>query len=276
MTPSYELPLPVLDALPLGAHRLMALTDEALAEVCGVRIAFFGRDGGTSTGQYASLNCSPSIGDDVHSVERNHALVCEAVGAPGVKPVVPFQVHGTDIVAVTEDACLDDARERAREGADGLLVEQSGVVALLNSADCPIVAVVSPTGRFAVVHAGWRGAVAGIAGKAVCELSRRCDHDPSLCNAYISPHIRSECFQVGEDVAQRFADRFGSECIAEERHVSLARAIGIDLIRNGMDAARIADAGICTKCNPGRYYSYRASEGKCGRQATVVMHVQSG
>ena len=274
MASTNELPLPVLDALPLGAHRVMALTDDALFQACGVRIAFFGRDGGVSVGQFSSLNCSPDVGDSPQAVKRNHGIVCEALGVPDARLFVPCQVHGVDIVQVGESAGEGALRSQERQTADGLLVAQRGVVALLNSADCPIVNVVSPTGRFVIFHAGWRGAVAGIAGKALQALVQLDAGDPSGYNAYIGPHIRSECFQVQADVSRRFLDEFGQGCVPDDRHVSLAAAITQDLTRNGMDISRIADAGICTKCNPDRYYSYRATDGKCGRHGAAAVRIE--
>ena len=274
MTNTNELPLPVIDALPLGAHRLMSLTDEALFQACGVRIAYFRRDGGVSAGQFASLNCSFDVGDSPQAVERNLGRVCQALGVPNAVPHMLHQVHGADIVRVHAQVNGGVQSGQVREDADGLLVEERDAVALLISADCPLIVVVSPTGRFVVVHAGWRGTVAGIAGKAVRELARLDACDPSCYNAYIGPHIRSECFQVQADVKQRFLDEYGWQCVTDECHVSLAAAIMQDLMRNGMDASRIADSGICTKCNSQRYFSYRATEGKCGRHCAAVVRLR--
>ena len=256
MAAQASLPFPVLDALPLGARRLVVLTDEALFENAGVRIAFTGREGGVSTGPYYSLNCASHVGDDIESVMRNRRIVCEAAGVPDARLVVPQQVHGTDLVWAT-------GQEHDFE-ADGVLVGISGVAALLNSADCLLLIIVSPSGKFAVVHAGWRGAVAHIAAKAACELACGDDVLISECNAYIGPHIRSECFEVGLDVEARFKEEFGSAVVPVPRHVSLAAAVFADLVAAGLSPDRIADARICTKCNSDRYFSYRAASGEYG------------
>ena len=251
----------------------MAHTDEGLFRACGVRIAFNGREGGTSVGRFSSLNCSPAVGDDERAVERNIGIACEAVGVSGSSAVVANQVHGTNLVALLSPVTLSQARNAAARGADGFLVEQRGVAALLNSADCPLVILVSPSGRFALAHAGWRGAIAGIAGKAARELSAIDPFEPAYYNAYIGPHIRSECFEVQEDVSRRFVGEFGAHCAVDDRHVSLAKAISADLVRNGLAPHRIADVGICTKCNPSRYFSYRATGGECGRQSAIAVRV---
>ena len=273
MASASELPLPVLDALPLGAHRLMTLTDEALFNTCGVRIAYTGREGGMSTGPYASLNCSFDIGDDEQTVIRNRAIICEAAGVPGIPVASLNQVHGTRIVEVAGDEDLERIARGPRQEADGLLISRIDVAAFLIAADCPLGAVVSPSGRFVVFHAGWRGAVSGIAGKAASLLASADPFDPPSYNAYIGPHICADCFEVGKDVSERFAERFGGSCVPDERHVSLARAISIDLSRAGVAVQRIADAGVCTKCNPDRYFSYRGTDGNCGRQGVFVAHL---
>ena len=150
------------------------------------------------------------------------------------------------------------------------------MAAMLCFADCVPVIVVSPTGRFAVAHAGWRGAVARIASKAVFSLAQLDrlelgDDAARLYNAYIGPHIRSECFECGVEVVQAFRHEFGEAVIADARHVDLAAAVSADLQSAGVQLNRIADAGICTRCRSNEFYSYRASGGTCGRHAAVAV-----
>ena len=217
MASAATLPVPHLDARLFGARRLSALTDEALFERTGVRIAFTGRAGGVSEGPYAALNLGGHVGDDPAAVARNRELLLEALGAGEAALVVPSQVHGDEIVEVAsaEPGAVEAARARALEGADGLLVDVPQVAALLCFADCVPVVLASPTGRFAVVHAGWRGAVAGIAGKAVRLLAARDAAELGIApssaaaalNAYLGPHIHAECFETGAEVRARFVDR---------------------------------------------------------------------
>lgn len=262
--------MPVLKERKLGG--ISALTDEALFEACGVRIAFTGRAGGVSTGPYASLNTGDHVEDDLACVLRNRAIVMDALGFPGASLVVPKQVHGAEIVKVASPDDVPSAQERASAGADAVMVEAPGVGALLNFADCLPLILAAPSGRFAVVHAGWRGALAGIAGKAARELAQAEGAGVAAeLNAYIGPHIRSECFETNGEVAAQFADAYGADVLADDRHVSLARVVSNDLARAGVSRDRIADVGICTVCNADRYFSYRAADGICGRHAAVAI-----
>ncbi|WP_165056750.1 MULTISPECIES: polyphenol oxidase family protein [unclassified Adlercreutzia] len=275
-----QLPLPRLEARQLGP--LHILTDDALARTSGVRVAFTGRAGGVSEAPYAGLNLATHVGDDPAAVMRNRALLLEELGVPGLPLIVPNQVHGDELVCVprADAATLADVREKAARGADGLVVTTSGVAALLCFADCVPVVIASPTGAFAVVHAGWRGVAASIAPKAVRALAAResgaegpfgtPEEAAAAYNVYLGPHIHVECFETGEDVRVLFAEKMGEECAPDARHVSLARALAVDLVRAGADAARIADAGVCTACCPDEFYSYRAEGGMCGRHGALA------
>lgn len=269
------LPKPKLDARLLGAHRIHVLTDEALFSSCGVRVAFAGRDGGVSTGAYQGLNTATHVGDDAEAVAENRARLLNALDAPTAQLIVPKQVHGTTVITLAQADQFEEARETACAGADGLVVGVPDVVALLNFADCLPLIIVSPTHRFVVAHAGWRGAVAHMASIAVRALAEADGVDGngmpiSSYNAYIGPHIGDCCFEVGPEVVEQFIAEFGEQVVPSERHVSLSRAVTLDLEREGMDPTRIVDADECTMCNPDRYYSYRAEAGTCGRQAALA------
>ena len=269
------------------------LTDDALAQAVGVRIAFSGRAGGVSEGAYSSLNVGGHVGDAAQAVQENRRRLAEALGAGGLPLVVPKQVHGTALVDVrAADACAVEAAQRAAgEGADGIVVSAPGVAALLCFADCVPVVMASPTGRFAVVHAGWRGAVAHIAAKAVRALAALdvqaggdgegaagaawpadalLRETASAFNVYIGPCIHAECFACGPDVCAQFERAFGGEAVPEAGRVDLPRAVALDVEAAGVDARRVCDAGACTACDAGHWFSYRASGGVCGRHGALA------
>ena len=271
METTLELPLPHLTKGRFAS--LEVITDEALFECTGVRIAFTERAGGASEGPFASLNLGDHVGDDPVRVARNRAIVAEAFGIAPENLVVPRQVHGSRIVRIGESSAeaVAHAREESSAGADGLAVEASDVAALLCYADCVLV---SPSGRFVVVHAGWRGVVNGIAEDAVRLLSRLDKEDglgatASRTNVYLGPHIHSECFETGEDVRAQFVDRFGSACAPDRTHVDLGAALRTGLAREGVE--RVCDAGVCTVCDNDRFFSHRAQNGTAGRHGAFAV-----
>lgn len=274
METTLELPLPHLSKGRFAS--VSALTDQALFDRSGIRIAFTDRTGGVSTGAYASLNLGDHVGDDPACVAQNRARVAEAFGVSPERLVVPRQVHGDRIVLIDKAAAedIERARAEARAGADALVVDAAGIGALLCYADCVSVIVVSPSGRFAVVHAGWKGVLNGVAAKAVqclADLDAACGSGPTEggMNVYIGPHIHAACFETGEDVRARFVERFGALCAPDRNHVDLGCALRSDLARLGID--RVADAGACTVCENERYFSHRAQNGVAGRHGAFAV-----
>lgn len=273
-----ELQKPRIDARLMGAHRLVVLTDQQLFEQTGVRIAFTSRSGGESASPYDELNLGNHVGDDLTVVAANRATVLEALDGASCECIVPKQVHGTNVLTVASVDDVPAVRFEAEQGADGLVVSTSKVAAQLSFADCLPLILVSPSGNFAVAHAGWRGALAGIAGIAARTLAEadRKDGllgDPRTFNAYIGPYIHHECFETGQEVVDSFVETYGTAVLASSGNVSLAQAVTIDMQQAGMDASRIADCDICTVCNAEQYYSYRASDGLCGRHGALAVRI---
>jgi len=255
---------------------IVAWTDEALLAKARVRVAFSERAGGVSAGGYASLNLATHVEDDPDCVRANRARLMEALSLDGLPLVVPKQVHGERVVALKKPdvAAVESFRAEAEKGADALLVAVRGVAALMNFADCVPLVIVAPSGRFCVVHAGWRGVENGIAVKALHQLmlgEPGLSVDASCVNVYRGAYIHAECFEVGEEVRDLFIERFGASVAPDDSHIDLGRALDLQLVKAGVSAQRIADVGACTVCDNGHWFSYRAQGGICGRHAALAV-----
>ncbi len=272
-----------------GGDPLYILSDEALAGSCGVHLAFAGRSGGLSEPPYRGLNLATHVGDDPSVVQGNRAILLDALGASDLPLLAANQVHGDDLVLVEDDgpAALDQARRTAEAGADGFVVTTGGVAVLLCFADCVPVAVVSPTGAFALVHAGWRGVVASIAPKAAGVLASCEAEGPEApfataadalasYNVYLGPYIHGECFEVDGEAREQLVALGGSACAPDDRHVDLGCVLRAELVQAGVRSERIVESGICTACNVDAFYSYRAEGGTCGRFGAVAFRREDG
>lgn len=248
-----------------------------------MRIAFTTREGGISQAPYEGLNLGAHVGDDPDHVMRNRELLEEAAleysgydaGELDIPIISLNQVHGTDCIVVQDagDESLNIAARAAKEGADAIVVSVPDVSALLCFADCLPLIIASPCGAFAVAHAGWRGALAGIAQVAANALAEASGEDPSEFNAYIGPCIGSCCFEVSEEIAQRFQGEYGDGTCVEPRHVDLRHAVSESLARAGVSRKRTAVMRKCTSCDAGEFYSYRAEGGTCGRHGAFALNL---
>lgn len=265
-----------------------AYSDEALYAATGVRIAFTTREGGVSEGPYNSLNLGSHVKDDLVSVQENRCRVQQAFACEDAPLFVPNQVHGDTVLELGDPRSIDtplapaQAHElalQAQDGADGLVVHALNAAALLCYADCVPVIIVSPTGRFAVVHAGWRGVDNLISVKAVRSMAYADEallgaDAASTYNVYIGPHIGPECFETGADVHARFVSQFGGECAFDGSHIDLAEGLRIQLERAGVSRLRICDLAKCTVCENSEFFSYRGQGGTCGRHGAFAVRTR--
>ncbi|MEO8883048.1 MAG: laccase domain-containing protein, partial [Devosia sp.] len=69
-----------------------------LAGIPGLRHGFFGRRGGHSTGDFASLNFSETLGDKPNLVASNRADILDALDLPHATLAQLTQVHSNRVV----------------------------------------------------------------------------------------------------------------------------------------------------------------------------------
>ena len=216
----------------------------------GILVAFSNRNGGASTPPYRSLNLAARVGDEPGAVETNRRRVAAAAGFDVGRLSLARQVHGSDLLEVGEtDAGV------LGEG-DGLVARQRGPVLAILTADCAPVVVHGERG-VAVLHAGWRGLVAGVIEVGVRAIA------PARA-AWVGPCIHSCCYEVGPEVVAAFERR--NLPVAEADRVDPADAAVALLKREGV--VDIAVAPQCTHCNPD-YFSYRR-DGVTGRQGAFA------
>lgn len=250
-------------------HDGVTLVEGATSDV---RFAFTERAGGVSEDAYSSLNLGSHVGDDPFAVKENRRRVLEAMGAAECEHnlLVPNQVHGDHIVAVTSNGAddLEDVREQIAEGCDAIVCTAHNVPVLLCFADCVPVVLVAP-GGFAVVHSGWKGTIARISAKACQALCDAAGCDASDVSAYIGPHILGDEYEVSQELMDRFAAEFSCIDANTSRMLDLSAAICEALVDVGVDADNIVDTQLSTVRQNDRFYSYRNEDGTCGRHAAI-------
>ncbi|MDQ4082814.1 MAG: polyphenol oxidase family protein [Actinomycetota bacterium] len=213
------------------------------------RVWFFTRNGGVSEPPYDSLNVSTLVGDDPDAVAENLSRIRSVMD--GRPSAWVRQVAGDGIVPVEEPGFAGEA--------DALVTGREGFALVVAVADCVPVALVGE-GAVGMVHSGWRGTLAGIVGKAARVVSPR-------ARAYVGPCIRGCCYEVSEELAGRFAERFEPRVVSG-RYLSLPDAIRVDLEEAG--DYEVHDLGLCTGCRPDLFYSHRKRGPKTGRALAAV------
>ncbi len=225
-------------------------------ETDGYEVAFTTRVGGVSEGPYASLNLGRKSGDDVAHVDENRCIACAAIGADLETLALNYQVHS--------DRVLRAAAGMRGEHADGLWTEEPGLPILAMSADCLPIALArvdSSTPAVAVLHAGWRGLLAGIVAAGAEALGS------GALAAAIGPGIGPCCYEVGEEVVAPFRERFGDD-VVRGRRLDLWTSAERALRAAGVE--RVDRFDRCTACEPETFFSHRRDAGRTGRQGVIA------
>jgi purine-nucleoside/S-methyl-5'-thioadenosine phosphorylase / adenosine deaminase len=148
-------------------------------------------------------------------------------------------VHGASVARVDEPKDVID-------GVDALITDRPGVALFATFADCYPIVLWDPQRRSAaLVHAGWRGTLAGVAVAAVQALRDEYGSDPRTMAAGIGPGICGRCYEVGEEVASRFDPRFVSGTSAARFRLDLAAANREQLEKAGVPNVHRLE--LCTK-----------------------------
>ena len=221
-----------------------------------VRHGFFGRAGGASSGVFHGLNCGYGSSDQDDAVTINRARVAAAMEVARGALVGVHQVHSPAVVTVRG---LNDAGQRA----DAMVTSRPGLALSVLTADCaPILFADAEAGVIGAAHAGWRGALAGIA-EATVDAMAELGAEPARIRAAIGPTISQRAYEVGPE----FFDTFVAEDPDATRFFANGEGDRMRFDLPGFLLGRLRGSGVadaewtrhCTYSEPARFFSYRRS-----------------
>lgn len=222
------------------------------------------RCGGVSRPPYAGFNLAHHVGDRQESVATNRASLQKRAGDVPIAWV--RQVHGSRTVDAGNVVGAADVPE-----ADAIRL-RGGEAGAVMTADCLPVLVVDRAGHEAlVIHAGWRGLVAGVIESAIAAMNS----SPSDLMAWLGPAIGPCHFEVGDEVRTAFLKAGDGHCAGAFRPAGESGQWMADLYE--LARIRLREAGVeslygggfCTFCDESRFYSFRR-DGTTGRMAALI------
>lgn len=242
----------------------------------GTAHCFTTRYGGVSEGYLSSLNLGMHRGDVYENVVKNYDILGSAVGFRPEQTVFPMQRHTDIIRVVTERHCGEGLYRETAEICDGQVTDRPGVALVTFAADCTPILLHDPVKKvIGAVHAGWRGTAQGIAANAVEKMQTEFGCKPEDIQAAIGPCIGACCFETDWDVPQAILDALGPKAMSairqkgEKYYVDNKFCNALWLQRSGIGGLDISPD--CTRCQPQRYWSHRATNGLRGSLAGIIM-----
>jgi polyphenol oxidase len=177
-------------------------------------------------------------------LDAAHRKIRNAIGVGDWPLFTAEQIHGNKIAVI--DSCSRGPVGREFDACDGIITNQRGIALGIYVADCCAVYIVDPkTPAIGLVHSGRKGTELGVVTNAIKQMNDCFGSDPAEIIVQLSPCIRPPHYDVD----------FAADIIRQ------CRALGVH---------QIHDSGICTACDLGRYYSYRAEKGKTGRMLAAL------
>jgi YfiH family protein len=232
-----------------------------------LRHGVFTRQNGCSHPPFNSLNTSFGVGDDPERVKRNRLAIQSSLNARRL--IFARQVHGIGVLVIS-----NENDKRVLEGAncpptvDAMVTNLKQRFLTVQVADCqPLLLYDTNRQVIANVHAGWRGSIRNIVGRTVQAMRDTFRTDPGDIVAGIGPSLGRCCAEFRN--FRREIPRQFWPYKNDDHHFDFWAISRNQLVAAGIRAENIHLSGICTRCNPELFFSYRG-EGVTGRFAAVI------
>lgn len=258
-----------------GKDGLLLLEPTILAEE-GFIAAFTTRKGGWSPPPYDGLNMGFGVPDLPANVRSNRLAVLSELGLEPSLSTAMRQVHGRNIVKVTEENAGSGGLDHltAFPGCDGMFTDVRGAALIATYADCVPVIVADVAKRaIGVVHAGWKGTHL----KAACALAEGMGFERGRASDFIAaigPGIGPCCYEIGEDVASLLRVAGAEDALMAQENGKSRADLGamnaFQLLSMGFSGGNIVSYRGCTSCEEELFFSHRRDRGRTGRCAAVA------
>ena len=247
------------------------------------------RYGGISEGSFDSFNMGLHVGDAPEMVEENRKRLAQVLGVDSHRLTCGEQVHGVGVTRVTQELVGRGAFswDDSIPDSDAIHTNLVNVPLLLLVADCvPVLIYDAVHHAVAVVHAGWRGAIAHIVERTMDSMHDAYGTLPSDCYLFIGPSIGADSFEVSEEIGEQFRQDMHTLGLSQvdqvvryiqregqktaTPHVDLKGYIASCVVQKGVPLEQVSVSSTDTMTTDG-CYSYRRDQGRTGRMAMFAV-----
>lgn len=208
-------------------------------------------------------------------VRRNWSRLRDSIGAGAV--VHAPQVHGSGVRVHGSGVPAGGGGVRAAGGVapahppvapeaeaaptlvdecDGHVTAHAGILLAVTTADCVPVFAVDPERRIVgALHAGWRGAAAGVLERGL-EAMRDLGARPHDVHVHLGPAICETCYEVGPEVFEAL----GRRPPQEPTPIDLRGVLAERAVAAGVRAERVTISAHCTRCTGSGLFSHRGGD----------------
>ena len=218
--------------------------------------------------------------EDNDKVLNEYDKICKALDIDSKNLYRPSQTHSNNVKCVNDEE--PGIYTKDFQEVDGLITDKTDKILSLTFADCTPLFFFDPVKNvIGNIHSGWRGTYQEIAKTAVRKFVTDYGVNVKDLICVIGPSICGKCFEVDEEIAKQFADKFneanGFRNIVKKFDNKNKYLIDTELInrvilnREGLSNKNIISCGLCTKCFSAYMHSVREDGEKAGRNTALIM-----
>ncbi len=161
------------------------------------------------------------------------------------------QVHGERVIRVKSPM-------HRTEKADGLITDQPNLPLMIRIADCQPLIIYAPEANVVgLLHAGWKGLVAGAIAAFFKTLLATSNAKPETCLVGIGPCLCKLCAEFTDPLLEL---RGIPRDLVSGRKADLRTWAQRQFVACGVQADHIEEIEDCTRCHPEKYWTYRGGD----------------
>lgn len=181
------------------------------------------------------------------------------------------QIHSDFVLNYSKDSVDFNENE-----GDAIITNEKNVIAGVFTADCvPVILVDNNKKVCSAIHSGWKGTFESITYKALTKMKNEFNCNMEDIRVYIGPHIKKCCYEVSEDLKEKFIERksnIDKSELFDGRNLNLEACILEDARKAGVKENNINALDLCTFCSEDiKLHSYRKANGTYGRMFTFII-----
>lgn len=210
-----------------------------------------------------NFNLGFTVSADHENVNENRTVFLEESGGNEENRAIGKQVHSLNVRNIDSAGVYEET--------DGMLTKTKGLSLIVGVADClPIFLYDPENGAIGTVHSGWKGTKGGILTNAINLMSDSFGTSPSNLLCAVGPSIESACYEVGEEVATQFDDKFLKDSGEGKYQLDLKAANVAQMLSAGVLSGNIEVSDICNRCDADNFFSHRREGDKSGRMWGLI------
>lgn len=249
-----------------------------IKQLPGLAVGITTKHGGTSRGDYDTLNLGFHVGDELSAVCSNRSIVSDLVEFPLNTWVGAEQTHGIHLKKITkaDRGKGSHSYENSIKDTDGFYTNEEGILLSLCFADCVPLFFIAPESKMiGIAHAGWKGTVGQIAKEMIIAWGRE-GIDPQQILVAIGPSICEKCYIVDKHVINMVENTLEDveilpyNLINDGQYSLDLREVNRHIImKSGVPESNILKTRFCSSCDE-EFFSHRRDQGRTGRMLSFI------